>query len=313
LFENISFAGLNGDILCLTIAVESLVKSYPDKYDIFVQTSCDQIWQHNPHVKIIPWTSPVPDGVRVIDCTYSTINRSSQEPWRMLEGYTHDLGTYLGVPLHPRINKPCVYLTEEELSWMSLVQQHFTHKTTKYVLFSPASKRDYTNKNYPSSHWQKIIDHFAGTLTFVQIGSKDANNPKLNNCLNAVGMTDHRQFLRLVAHKDCLMGLGCITYLMHACAAFEKPYILLNGGREPTSWVTGYRLQHTISSVGLLPCSGHGCWRSRVVPIGDGDKKDSSLCEQPVLHLGDFPSPRCMAMIEPTEVCHAVERILRFS
>ncbi len=299
-----------GDILCLTLAVESLVRSFPDEYEIYVHTSADQIWLNNPNVSIIPYGKPIPDDIQVIECTYDTIHKCSSEPWRMLEGYTHDLGKALGLVLHPKVNKPYVYLTEEEQGWISLIHQHFTHKPTPYVLISAGHKRDYTCKCWPSYHWQSLIDMFLGKVAFVQIGHTTANNPKLERCYNAIGMTDHRQFLRLVGHKDCVGGVGGITYLGHACAAFSKPYVLINGGREPTSWVTGYQKQHTISTVGFIPCSGAGCWRSRVVPLGDGEKNDKSLCERPNL-LGEFPAPECMAMISPQEVAFAIERWLR--
>ena len=39
-----------GDIVVLTAAVESIVKQFPGKYELYVQTSCDSVWENNPHV-----------------------------------------------------------------------------------------------------------------------------------------------------------------------------------------------------------------------------------------------------------------------
>ena len=53
--------------------------------------------------------------------------------------------------------------------------------------------------------------------------------------INLAGQTDHRQLIRLAWHARG--GLGPVTYLQHLCAAWEKPYICLLGGREPATWV----------------------------------------------------------------------------
>jgi hypothetical protein len=57
-----------------------------------------------------------------------------------------------------------------------------------------------------------------------------------------------------------------------------------------------------------LPCwkEKPGCWRSRVVPLGDGDSKDrDSLCWLPVVR-GEEHVPQCMATISAEEVASAV-------
>jgi hypothetical protein len=103
--------------------------------------------------------------------------------------------------------------------------------------------------------------------------------------------------------------LGPVTYLQHLCAAWEKPYLCLLGGREPVTW-TKYPLQHTFHTMGLLDCCRTtACWKSRVVPLRDGDPKDTSLCLWPLLGLAR-PSPKCMATIRPDEVLSILERLL---
>jgi hypothetical protein len=84
--------------------------------------------------------------------------------------------------------------------------------------------------------------------------------------------------------------------------ALERPCVVVAGGREPPSWEAypGHRFLHTI---GQLPCCARGgCWRSRSVPLGDGDEKDQpqNLCVDTVRNL-----PRCMDLITPELVAQA--------
>jgi ADP-heptose:LPS heptosyltransferase len=113
---------------------------------------------------------------------------------------------------------------------------------------------------------------------------------------------------RLIYHSS--IGIGPVTYLMHLCAAFDKPYVYMAGGREPVTWVN-YPKMHTLHTVGSLSCCrDNACWKSRVVPIGDGDAKDQQLCETPVIGP-KIPVAKCMAMITPDEVVRLIERLLR--
>ena len=121
--------------------------------------------------------------------------------------------------------------------------------------------------------------------------------------INLVGQTDVRQLVRLSYHAQG--GLGPVTFIQHLFAAFEKPYVALLGGREPVSWVQ-YPLQTTLHTLGKLPCCRtRSCWRSRVVPLGDGAEQDGSLCEAPVLGM-QRPVGRCMAAITPADVVRAI-------
>ena len=84
-----------------------------------------------------------------------------------------------------------------------------------------------------------------------------------------------------------------------------RPCVVIAGGREGPQW-TFYPNHQYLHTLGALDCCNNGgCWRSRVVPLGDGDEKDQpeSLCGQPVGIL-----PRCMDMIRVADVTHAVER-----
>src|SRR5262249_26550106 len=71
------------------------------------------------------------------------------------------------------------------------------------------------------------------------------------------------------------------------------------GGRESPHW-EAYPTHQFLHTVGMLPCCAEGgCWRSRAVPLGDGDEKDhpNHLCTDLQEHL-----PRCMHLITSQEV-----------
>jgi ADP-heptose:LPS heptosyltransferase len=149
------------------------------------------------------------------------------------------------------------------------------------------------------------VTRTVGKIQWVQVGAKEHDHPKLDGAINLVGKTDHRQLIRLAWHARG--GLGPVTYLQHLCAAWEKPYVCLLGGREPVTWVQ-YPLQHTLHTIGMLPCcKTSACWKSRIVPSNDSSTKDQSLCQWPVLGLVR-PVSRCMSAIRPDEVITVLER-----
>jgi ADP-heptose:LPS heptosyltransferase len=171
---------------------------------------------------------------------------------------------------------------------------------------SGGCKKDFTVKYWHG--YQQVVDYFAGKIQFVQIGQSKDQHPLLRGVINLIDQTDVRQLIRLVSH--CEGGLGPITGLNHLCSAFNKAYVCIGGGREPASWMNSYHTTHFLHA-GPMRCAGnHGCWLSRVVPLGDGDKKDGELCRNPFFTQSQYPVAKCMALISPQEVCLTIDRIL---
>jgi len=168
-------------------------------------------------------------------------------------------------------------------------------------------KSDYTCKAWPIEYFQEVVDRTQGKIRWVQIGLREHNHPQLRGVTSLLKSGPPlRELIRLAYHAQG--GLGPVTFLQHLCAAWQKPYICLVGGREPATWVQ-YPYQHTLHTVGQLDCCRpHSCWRARVVPLGDGDDKDKSLCQYPVTEGLARPSPKCMTMIRPDEVLQVLER-----
>ncbi len=291
-----------GDVLVMSAAIYSLHRANPGRFVTAVASSCDAVYEHNHDV--VPVAEAMRLGGEEMQTHYPAVNQSNQRAIHFMQSYCEFFSQELDVPCPLATNRPMVYLSKRERTWISQVHES-TGRPTKFWLLNAGHKTDFTCKNWGASAYQHVVDRCRGRVQFVQVGeaTKGHHHPPLRNVLNFVGRTDHRQLIRLAYHADG--GLGGVTFLQHLCAAWEKPYFCIMGGREPVAW-NSYPRQQLFHTVGMLDCcrSG-GCWRSRTVPLGDGDAKDKSLCENPV--FGEETVPRCMAMIDPD---HVAEKIL---
>ena len=293
-----------GDVMTLTTAVFSLHDQYPGEYLTDVRTPVGDIWQNNPHI------TPIADDDKSatrIEMEYPSINQSNQRPVAFSEGYTLWLSEKLGRPLRATTNRPILYLSDEEKGWVNQIREHSTGgRDLPYWVINAGVKSDFTAKQWPVESYQNVVDQLRGRVQFVQIGDSNHDHTSLAGVIDLRGQTNTRQLIRLVYHAKG--GLGPVTFLQHLCAAWQKPYVCLLGGREPLPWVQ-YPLQHTLHSLGLLPCCKESaCWKSRVIKLDDNDDKNSSLCDMPVIGLRR-PVPKCMAMIQPEDVVSTIRRI----
>lgn len=190
---------------------------------------------------------------------------------------------------------------------MNQVAEHaLINRSRPFWLINAGSKTDYTAKQWPLEYYQQVVTETLGEIQWVQIAAREHNHARLGGAIDFRGKTDTRQLVRLVYH--CTGGIGPVTFLQHLCAAWSKPYVAIVGGREPAIW-NCYPKQMSMNAVGQLNCCrDSACWRSRVVPLGDNDKNDSSLCEWPIIGM-EKPVAKCMAMIKPEEVIMAVRRM----
>lgn len=272
-----------GDTLTLTATVESLMSMYPDTFEVDVRSPTPAIWENNPHLTKID-----DNEGRLIELEYPLIHKSNQILTPFLNGYLYDVGEKLGIPLKLTVNRPYLYLSDQEKSWISQVQE-IVQKPTKYWIINAGIKDDYTCKQWPVEYYQEVVNKTCGLIQWVQIGAKEHNHPNLKGVIDLRGQTNTRQLIRLVYNSEG--GLGPSTFLQHLMAAFEKPYLCLLGGREPIGWVQ-YPKQITFHTIGMLSCcKNHACWKSKVL----------SDCLFPILGL-ERPVSKCMAMISAEEV-----------
>ncbi len=295
-----------GDIVMLTAAVRDLHRSYPGEFSTDVRTPFPDLWAHNP------WITPLNEAdpeVTVIDCHYPLIDHSNTTPCHFLHGFPAYLNDQLGLRIRVSDFKGDIHLSDEERTSISALVSS-SADTEPYWLIVSGGKRDYTIKWWDHERYQQVVDHFAGRIQFVQVGEPSHHHPPLQGVVDLRGQTSLRQLV-------CLMyaAQGAITpvsLLMHLAAAVEappgaprnRPCVVIAGGREPPHF-TAYPHHQFIHTVGALKCCENGgCWKSRTLPLGDGDAKDApgELCVDVVGRL-----PRCMDMITADEVIRRIE------
>ena len=295
-----------GDILMLTAAVRDLHRCHPGEFVTDVRTSCPGLWEHNPHItplSLDDW------DVEILDCHYPLIHRSNQQPWHFLHGFADWINERLDLDVRPTEFRGDIHLSDEERAWFGQVQSQYGQARPFWLLVS-GGKYDYTIKWWDHQRYQQVVDHFRGRIEFVQVGERSHAHPPLDGVVDLRGQTTIRQLVRLMHHAQG--ALSPVSFLMHLAAAVptaegaprNRPCVVVAGGREPPHW-TAYPHHQFIHTVGALRCCADGgCWRSRTLPLGDGDPKDApdQLCVDVVGTL-----PRCMDMIGADEVIRRID------
>jgi ADP-heptose:LPS heptosyltransferase len=295
-----------GDIVLLTAAVRDLHRCYPNAFISDVRTSYPDLWLNNPQIQQL---DPVDPDVNRIELGYPLIDFSNHIPYHAIHGYIDAINEKLGLEVHGTEFKGDIHLTEAERSAPSQVAE-LIGQEIPFWLISAGGKSDITIKWWDVDRYQAVLDHFAGRIQFVQVGASKDFHPKLSGAIDLRGKTSVRQLVNLVHHAQ---GVLCgVTGLMHLAAAVPtkaknlplRPCVVVAGGREPAHW-EAYPHHQFIHTVGSLPCCAQGgCWKSRVVPLGDGAAGDEgqALCTNRSGLL-----PRCMDMISADEVIRRVE------
>ena len=290
-----------GDILMLTAALRDLHHCYPGRYLTDVRTPCPDLWEFNP------WITPIHDedpDAQGISCHYPLIHHSNQAPVHFLHGFVEYLNSQLGVDIRLSRFKGDVHLSEAEKAAPSPVAQRIGEEVPYWIIVA-GGKYDFTIKWWDSSRYQRVVELLADRVLFVQVGEQGHFHPRMDRVLDLRGKTSLRELVRLVYHAE---GVLCpVTFLMHLCAAVEtrpgaageRPCVVVAGGRESPHWEAypHHQYLHTVGALGC--CREGGCWRSRTLPLGDGDDRDGAghLCVDVVNQL-----PRCMDLIDPEEV-----------
>jgi ADP-heptose:LPS heptosyltransferase len=258
--------------------------------------------------------------VQRIDCHYPLIHSSNALPYHFVHGFRLFLNGELDLQIRPHAFRGDIHVRDEERNWLSQVDEITGSANTRFWIVVSGGKSDFTTKWWDPQRYQAVVDHFRGGLLFVQVGEVSPGHvhPPLDGVIDLIGKTDLRQLIRLVYHSD---GVVCpVTFMMHAAAAvptrpgrpMNRACVVVAGGREPPQW-EAYPHHQYLHVNGSLPCCDNGgCWKSRTVPLGDGDEKDLSLCELPVRLRPDRTIPKCLDMIGDHDVIRAIERYLEF-
>ena len=313
-----------GDILVLSAAIRDLHIAHPGLFDteIWVSAGAEHIYYNNPNITAIHGKAARRAGAQLVTAGYSAaIKRCNQDKGKhFLWGFVDDLNTKLSLKIKLTDFRPAVYMSDAEKE-----QRPFEDP---YWIFLSGGKKDYPTKIWSQTYWQQVIDATKDRVNWVQLGGGSSNHimhtPKNGIYANMVAKTDCRNFLRLIYHAE---GVVCVvTAAMHAAAAFNKPCIVIAGGREPWWWESysaenrlvnmqygqpswnppkddtfiPHKYLHTMGQLDC--CHSHGCWKKRVTGKG-------SVCKYPTNQNGQT-IPRCKSLIKPEHVVAAIDEYL---
>lgn len=301
-----------GDATVLTAVVRDIAATYGSKYEVEMRTNQPLIFANNPHV------------CKTFDRRAEIINMHGHTPGmaRAGNGEMLHFARYLyerfeeqtGIKVPMLKSKPDLHLSEKELNERPI--------SGRYWLVFGGGKSDITIKHWPSVYYQSVVDQLlAKGIHCVQSGGRTKSktkhiHPPLDNVLNIVGWGGIREMIWQIYHAD---GIICpITAAMHMGAAFDKPCVVIAGGREDPQWeaytneygafgshAEPVKVPHRfLHNVGLLGCRGtQGCWKKLVVK--DASEEDR-ICVKPKYIKDQPPVAECMSLITPGEVVDAV-------
>ncbi len=314
-----------GDIIVLTAALRDIAKTYPGRFRFGIDTGKDvssrTMFLNSPHIDMALRAG------RQIVAHYPLVHSSNQQKVHFLWGFLDYLNGQLKTDAKLLEFRPALYLTKDEMDSPPLGIKK------PYWVFASGGKKDFTAKWWDPNEWAKVVGVMSRWTTLVQVGGGSHIHPPVANAINLIGKTSLRELMRLIYHSE---GVMCVvTCLMHIAAAFNKPCVVVAGGREPyyweaytnenrlfnmrrgnSSWVppndgfVPHQFIHTLGNapgnVGTLPCcQNSGCWSGRVgiKPAGDRHR----YCKDYVSRAGQN-LPHCLAMITFEHVLQGVER-----
>lgn len=302
-----------GDTVVFTAVVRDLKRLYGEQVLVDVRTNFPETWYGNPHLTFISEEQEHPE---IYDFTHHAAGitlAGRGEKLHFTTWFHRDLTAKSGLQVWPTESKPDLYLTDGEKAQPPVEGRY-------WVLFA-GGKTDATVKHWEYARYQELVDRLRlYGLKFVQTGAVHNDrvqhiHPPLQGVLNLVGWGGIRELFWQIYHAE---GVICpITSGMHIAGAFDKPCVVIAGGREEPWWEeysngweafgdkaapvkVPHRYLHTL---GMLPCcAAKGCWKKKVVPIDD----DQTLCWRPMIKTGHQPLPECMSMISTDAVVGAV-------
>lgn len=300
-----------GDILMLTSCVRDLKKSHPE-IGVNVQTSAMELWNNNPYLDGAITKS---NADKVVEMHYPLINQSTQGQFHFIHGFRLYQEEQLGMRISA--GKFCVdiHLSEQEKNDIYITNVLSGANGRKVWLVDAGYKSDFTCKMWEFARFQEVVDRTSDRIMWVQIGAGNHNHKPLENVVNLLGKTTHRQLISLMYRADGV--LTPVSYPMHLATmewkdhqGEHRPCVVVAGSREPRQWEC-YPTHRYLDNCGLLPCARRGaCWKSRVEKLNDGSKQDNSICTCPIATGSGQVIPRCLDMISADDVVREIERCL---
>ena len=310
-----------GDTVLLSALVRDIHLTYPDEYEVAVDTNYTNLWDHNP--RVVPADPSRP--AQLVEVGWGKAIRNPRvvidgvkQMRHILAYYHHDFTTKTG--MHVPVHYPKGELFLPPSAETPLVEG-------RYWLMMAGGKMDITNKLWPSSKYQAVVDALKERgILCVQGGATHSTHihTPLQNCLNLVGKSnDIYDLFNLVRYAD---GVICpVTAAMHIAAVYDKPCVVIGGAREEPWFYTytdafaafgpgcdAVKMPHkALQTLNQLPCclEDRACWRRKTVISSPAEvrnvKKLGDYCVDPVAVQGSSYA-HCMNLITPQDAVKAV-------
>lgn len=293
-----------GDLIVFSAIVRDIKLAYPE-LSLSVKTWTNEIWENNPYIDELKVEKT--DKIKVLDCHYPSINQADQSGLHFIEGFSNDVMNDLGIKWPITRIAGDLHLSKKEKE-IHLIQEPY------WLLSVPGGKDDHTCKWWNPFYVQKIVDSLPHKK-FVRVGQFGHFHPLVDGTESWIGKTNIRKLFQLVYY--CEGVISSVSSLMHIAAAFDKPAVIISGGREPRSF-TQYPNHIHFNNVGEYDCCKFGgCWKSRCQWMDDENRSNNFRCSKPVklaipFRYGskvypDLSIPKCMNDITPEMVIEAIQ------
>lgn len=264
-----------GDCAMMTIAVRDLHLSHPGEYETDVRTRFPDLWLNNPYI------TSIEEGKK-LDLGYPLIQKPGSQSFS--DGFRLDLADKLKIDIPFTSMNIDLHLTMEEKK-RNIVNEKFRY-SGKYWILNGGYKADAILKYYP--FWNEVVELLKNDIQIVQVGSNADVHDELDNVFSLVGETNVRELIQVIYRSEGTIGPVSCQFVL--ATAFNKPSVIIAGGKEPPRWQM-YNYHRYLCVGGCLPCCpGGGCWTAKFQD-----------CKSRVGNI-----PRCFAMISPEEVARNV-------
>jgi len=295
----VNFICAPGDIVACTAALRDYALAFPDTRIVYCGAH-KELLANNPHVEIGS------GACEVTLCYAEGQRRVADGRWNQhfISWFYEDIYRKTGRQFRMTRPTPALYLPLERRVSRPV--------EGRYWLMMAGGKTDMPVKHWEFDRYKELATRLRELgIATVQSGAAHDIHPDANCDLNLVGWGGLSELMWQVYHAD---GIICpITCAMHMAAAFNKPCVVLAGGREDPCWeaynneynqfepgltvTTPHRYLNRVGS--LECCKTHGCWVRKL------SGKEEPSCRDVV--RGKQPLPRCMADITVEHVVAAVQ------
>ena len=218
-----SRAGAIGDIIMTTPTIRELRRKNPDSLIRYV-TEMPDVLINNRNIDELSFVR--------MDCDTEIIFeyplKSGYPKTPLTRHLAHEFAACSGLEIESITGD--LSFNQHELSMVKSIMMRFPVPVG--VIHIKAGWSPY--KDWSVNNWQKIVNHYAGQVVFVQIG--EAGEPQLDNVLQMVGKISLRISAACIAMADFLVGGD--SFPNHVAGVCKKPAVILFGSTSPVG--SGY-------------------------------------------------------------------------